>query len=134
MILRFEFTSRVYIACSVSCQKSVFDNLGSHFPQDEWTNKMIFILLATVTSNSTLVQQRIKQTVPVAKIILQRFLQCKGRNYKHSGDNVICNVLINFDLTFCHPQHQKAYLKQIHFLASLNHKRQKHFNFSIIYI
>jgi len=95
---------------------------------------MIFILLSTVTSNSTLVQQRIKQTAPVAKIILRRFLQCKGHNYKHSGDNVICNVLINFDLTFCHPQHQQAYLKQIHFLASLNHKRHKHFNFSIIYI
>jgi hypothetical protein len=28
MILRFEFTSRVYIVCSVSCQKSVFDNLA----------------------------------------------------------------------------------------------------------
>jgi hypothetical protein len=30
MILLFEFTIRVYIMYSVSCQKSIFDNFGNH--------------------------------------------------------------------------------------------------------
>ena len=38
MIIRFEFMIRVYIVYFMSCQKSVFDNLGHHYSKDKKVN------------------------------------------------------------------------------------------------